>query len=270
MPLSLTDAVLASDTNKHFRESYNAARTEITELRATSSLVFDKVNEDFQFFIPDIVDDADNASGVSGAFSWGSASGGANNSIISTPGTALPSGTSNRAIKVSLVQPGTIPLPVTFRYQARNTFTFGSSPGQISEMIMHVRYAVSTPTVGNTSVRFGLYDGTNVYANTKGINVEGNLVAAAPTEYFKQLYGIGAPVYAALTTVATNTWTDIAIKVTPTLITYYVNGVESTQIVVPATYTGVPFNLALSFYTEDDSSTETHFIDSIGYEITKN
>lgn len=268
MPLSLTDDVVSTDTYKHFRESFNNTRQEVATLRLNSN---DTVSEQFRFFKPELVALSGDAIGEFNDFTWSDASGGANNNKVTIPVTAwptLPSPKVGEAIKFKMV-PGTVMAPVTFRYQALDQFTFGSLPGQIAEMTMNVRYAKSGgDSHVNAFTRFGLYNGTNSHTATKGIEFFGAL-DTTDTRQDQHIYGMGA---ADRQTIALyspdNTWVDLAIRVTPTKISFSPNG--GGYAVTLGDYSNVPFNLAFSFYAESDFSNTTFFIDEISYQVIRN
>lgn len=266
---SFTDAVQPIDTLKHFRDSYNATRAEVTTLRLNSN---DTVSQQFRFFYPALVAVSGDATGEFNDFTWSDASGGANNSKVTIPGTAwptLPSPKVGEAIKFSMVA-GSVPTPVTFRYQAKDQFIFGTNPGQISEMTMNLRYAKSGADSDPAAlIRFGLYEGTNAHTAPKRIEILGAL-DTTDVALTRNIYGIGAAENLLMLYASNNTWADIAIRITPTTITYYSAGSSVTRPVVLANYSDVAFNLAFAFYAESDFSGTTHFIDEISYQVIRN
>ena len=277
MPLSLIDAVIASDTQKHFRESFNSLQTEVVGLRQSANLGYISVNETFKNFKPEIVTGLV-AKGKFNGFEWSALDGGTNSGYITNPFSPVPpTGISGPD---QYIEFGTVagvpasPLTNGFLYKARNTFKFGTDAGNSEQLNATVRYAPKTYSIkANTKVIFGLYEGNNIASSllTPGLSNRSILISAnfaAALDFIGTIRGIGA----GLTTVVgseipADAILEFGLRVTPTEVTFKMNGAYVTEP-IPAAYAGIEFNLAFGFYSAVDTSTIQHFIDSVGYEST--
>jgi hypothetical protein len=277
---SFTDAVQPIDTLKHFRDSYNTTRGELDGVLGNGGLKHNSVNEEFQYFTPNLVQVGGNATGKFNAWEWSAVDGGVNNNQIGVPPIHIaPVTATGEALKFKFENLGTF--PADFLMKARTQFVFGANPGQLDSITVHVRYAlVRGSSTSDVDFIFGLYEGSNIVnsvytpvGTNRSFLVKATMEDVATQTFQALRYGIGAPVADVFTPYDTDDdFFDVAIRVTRTSVEYRLQDEPlNINYHAPSQIDGIVFNLGFALRgMVSNSSLSSQFIDNIGYELTVN